>query len=151
MGCPQEFAPEAALEDWVLLQGGPGVEVVQLLGSQVLWQLQVCRGAGGQGSRRHGSLWVFSSLWQLCSSGNLLWQWCGSLEHRASNSARYPGEPEAIGTGDMVLLGFFQASGTSASLRIKNGGGAAAWIAGTLAVPSVQGPWQTQEQELWHL
>ena len=72
VGCPQEFAPGAALEDWVLLQGGPGVGVVQLLGSQVLWQLQVCRGAGSQGSRRHGSFGVFSSLWQLCSSGDLL-------------------------------------------------------------------------------
>ena len=62
------------------------------------------------------------------------------MEHRASNSARYPEEPEAIGTGDMVLLGFFQVSGTSASLRIKNGGGGAAWIAGTLAGPMCRDP-----------
>jgi len=33
------FAPEAALEDL-------GVEVVQLLGSQRLWQHQVLRGVG---------------------------------------------------------------------------------------------------------
>jgi len=31
---------------------GPGVEVVQLLGSQGFWQHQVLRGVGGQGSRK---------------------------------------------------------------------------------------------------
>ena len=40
------FAPEAALED-LGLPTGPGVEVVQLLGSQGFWQHQVLRGVGG--------------------------------------------------------------------------------------------------------
>ena len=46
-GRPLAFAPEAALEDLGLPQGGPGVEVVQLLGSQGFWQHQTLRGVGG--------------------------------------------------------------------------------------------------------
>ena len=41
---------------------------------------------------------------------------------------------------------FFSACGSSAPVRAEHEGGAAAWLAGTLAVPSVQGhglfPWQ---------
>ena len=47
VGRPLGFAPEAALEDLGLPQWGPGVEVVQLLGSQGFWQHQVLRGVGG--------------------------------------------------------------------------------------------------------
>ena len=47
VGQPLRFAPEAALEGLGLPQGGPGVEVVQLLGSQGFWQHQVLRGVGG--------------------------------------------------------------------------------------------------------
>ena len=44
---PQEFTPEAPLEDLGVPQGGPNVEVVQLLGLQGPWQYQVLRGATG--------------------------------------------------------------------------------------------------------
>ena len=44
---PQEFAPEAPLEDLGVPQGGWNVELVQLPGLQGLWQDQVLRGAGG--------------------------------------------------------------------------------------------------------
>ena len=47
VGRPLGFAPEAALEDLGLPQWGPGVEVVQLLGSQGFWQHQVLKGVGG--------------------------------------------------------------------------------------------------------
>lgn len=148
-GLSSGVCSEAALEDWVPLQGGPGVEVVQLLGSQVLWQLQVCRGAGGQESRRHGSLCF--SLWQLCSSGDLLWQWCGSLEHRASNSARYPGGARGhwyrrYGATRIFSSLWHSCLTINSRMEVQLLG-----LQGTLAVPSVQGPWQTQEQELWHL
>ena len=43
---PLGFAPEAAQEDLRLPQGGPGVEVVQLSGSQGFWRHQVLRGVG---------------------------------------------------------------------------------------------------------
>ena len=46
-GSSTGFAPEAALEDLGLPLGGPGVEVVQLPGSQGLWQHQVLRAVGG--------------------------------------------------------------------------------------------------------
>ena len=41
------FVPEAALEDLGLPLWGPGVEVMQLLGSQGFWQHWVLRGVGG--------------------------------------------------------------------------------------------------------
>ena len=44
---PPGFAPEAALEDLGLPPGSSGVEVVQLLGSQGLWQYRVPRRASG--------------------------------------------------------------------------------------------------------
>ena len=44
---PQEFTPEAPLEDLSAPQGGPNMEVVQLLGLQEPWQYQVLRGATG--------------------------------------------------------------------------------------------------------
>ena len=44
---PQEFTPEAPLEDLGVPQGGPNVEVVQLLALQGPWQYQVLRGATG--------------------------------------------------------------------------------------------------------
>jgi len=47
MGHPLGFAPEAALENLGLPLWGSGVQVVQLLGLQELWQHQVLRGVGG--------------------------------------------------------------------------------------------------------
>ena len=41
-----DLAPHVALEALGLPLGGPGVEVVQLLGSQGFWQHQVLRGVG---------------------------------------------------------------------------------------------------------
>ena len=37
----------------------------------------------------------------------------------------------------------------SAPVRVKHEGGTAAWVAGTLAVPSVQGPRLPLPQDLW--
>lgn len=44
----------------------------------------------------------------------------------------------AIVTGNMVLLGYFLASGISAPVRNEHGDGTAAWVMGTLEAPSVQ-------------
>ena len=46
MGCPLRLAAEAALEDLGLPLCGPGVEVVQVLGSHGFWQHRVLRGVG---------------------------------------------------------------------------------------------------------
>ena len=56
---PQEFAPKAPLEDLGVPQGGPNVEVVQLLGLQGPGQSQVLRGATGYDSRKYEALSVF--------------------------------------------------------------------------------------------
>ena len=47
VGHPLGFALEAALEALGLTLWGPGVEVMQLLGSQGFWQQQVLREVGG--------------------------------------------------------------------------------------------------------
>ena len=56
---PQEFAPEAPLEDLGVPQGGLNVEVVQLLGLQEPCQYQILRGATGWDSRKYEALRVF--------------------------------------------------------------------------------------------
>ena len=60
VGCPLGFAPEAALEDLGLPLRGPGVEVVQLLGSQGF------SAPGIQGSWRIGQqeIWCSRRGWQ---------------------------------------------------------------------------------------
>ena len=72
------------------------------------------------------------------------------MDHGDPVNASYTGEPVAIGTVDMVLLGFFLFSGSSAPVRIEHGGGAAAWIVIILAAASNQGCWWPQTQKLWH-
>ena len=64
--------------------------------------------------------------------------WWGFLDHGDPGSARYSGGPVAIVTRYGALIGLFLASGCFASVRIEHGGGAAAWITGTLVAPSVQ-------------
>ena len=45
---------------------------------------------------------------------------------------------------------FFFACGSSAPVKVEREGGAAAWLAGTLAVPNVQGHGLPPPQKLWH-
>ena len=79
-----------------------------------------------------------------------MWRWCNCLDFRDLGSPRYAGEPVARGVRDVVLLGFFLASGSSALVGIKYGGDTAAWITGTLAMPGMQGSWRPLLQEIWH-
>ena len=65
-----------------------------------------------------------------------------------SGNTSYTGVPVTIVTGYMVPLGLFLACGSSAAVRIKHEGGAAAWVVGSLAVPNVQGHQLPQLQEL---
>ena len=75
----------------------------------------------------------------VCPSEVRVWTWGSCLDCKDPGSARYTGELLAMGAGDMVLLGCFSlASGSSGPVRIEHGGGAAAWITGTLVAPSVQ-------------
>ena len=51
-----------------------------------------------------------------------MWAWCSFLDHRDPGTARYTGDLVAMGTGDLALLEFSLASGTSAPVRIEYGG-----------------------------
>ena len=51
--------------------------------------------------------------------------WCSCLDHRDPGGAKYTGKPGAMGAGNMVLIGFSLASGSSAPVRTKHGGGTA--------------------------
>ena len=68
-----DLAPHVALEGLGLPLGGPGVEVVQLLGSQGFWQHQVVSGVGGQGSRKYSTLEGYSNQYWPIGSSILAW------------------------------------------------------------------------------
>ena len=91
----------------------------------------------------------FSSFWQLCPREEHAWKWCSCLDHGDLGNAGYAGEPAAIVTGDMALLGLFLACGSSIPVMTEHEGGAASWVAGTLEAPSVPGHGLPQTQELW--
>ena len=66
-----------------------------------------------------------------------------------SGNTGYTGVPATIVTGYMVLLGLFIVCDSSAPVRIEHEAGLAAWVMGTLVVPSVHGHRVPQPQELW--
>ena len=76
----------------------------------------------------------------VCPSEDWVWRWCGYLDQRPWKHQVWGG----AGAGDTALLGFFLASGNSAPVRTRYGGGSAGCIVGNLEVPGVQGsrwPW----------
>ena len=74
VGHPLGFAPEAALETLGLSLWWPGVEVVQLFGSQWFWQHQVLRGVGGWGSRKYSALEGCGNQYWPTRSSILAWR-----------------------------------------------------------------------------
>ena len=125
------------------------MEVVQLLGLQGFWQHQVLSWQLGQQeiqcSRRYGSQFgpIHSSI--------LAWR---------SPLTEKPGRPQSIGLQrvgqdrsdpvheDARFFFFFFCLWQLSPLRVASEGGAAAWLAGTLAAPSVQGHRLPLRQEL---
>ena len=75
----------------------------------------------------------------VCPNEAQVWRWHSCLVHRGSGSTRYSGESVARSAGNMVLLGFFVASGSSFPVGIKCECGGVAWISGIPAVPGTQG------------
>ena len=65
--------------------------------------------------------------------------WHSCLDLGDPGNVMYTGESVAFSAGEMALLSFFLASGSSVPLRIECGGGVAIWITETLTAPSVQG------------
>ena len=80
-------------------------------------------------------------VWLLGLQGS--WRYPLCRDH----GARYTGKLAVTGTREMVLLGFFLASGSSAPVRTSCGGDAVARIVGTLTVLVMQGILQPQAQE----
>ena len=148
MGHSLGFAPEAALEDLGLPLWGPGVEVVQLLGSQGFWQPQVLRGVGGWGSRKYSALegygdQLVSKLQYSCLENPLpdreAWQ---PTVYRVAKSSSWP---KWHCTHRRRLL----ACSSSLPVRVECEGGMVSWLVRTLAAPSVQAHGLLPVQELW--
>ena len=70
------------------------------------------------------------------------------MDHGDPGNAGYAGVLVAV-IGDLVLLGLYLACGSSSPVRIEYKSGTAAWVVGTLAVPSVQGHGLPLLQKLW--
>ena len=132
------------------------MEVVQLLGSLGFWQHQVLRGVGGWGSRKYSALEVYGNQSWPIHSSILAW--------RTPSLTEKPGRPQSTGWQRVRQDGShpacintrlffapppFFACGSSAPVRVEREGGTAAWLAGILAVPSVQGHRLPPLQELW--
>ena len=154
MDCPLGFAPEVALEDLGLPLWGPGVEIMQLLGSQEFWQHQVLRGVGGYGSRKYSALKGYGNkYWPICSiflpgDPNLpdreAWQTTVYRVGKRQTWLKWP-----CAHRHKTFFFFFFACGSSVPVRVEHGSGAAAWLAGTPVVPSVQEHRLPPPQELW--
>ena len=76
-------------------------------------------------------------------------RWHGFYNHGDPGNTGCAGVLAAIVIEDTILIRFFLAGGSSAKIRIEREGGAASWVVGTLAVPSVWGHGLPQPQELW--
>ena len=127
------------------------MEVVQLLGFQGFWQHQVLRGVGGLSSRKYSALEGYGNqYWPICSS---ILAWRTPLPDREAWQATV----YRVAKSQTLLKRpcthrcktFFFACGSSAPVRVEHEGGTAAWLAGTLVAPSVQGRRLPPLQELW--
>ena len=76
--------------------------------------------------------------------GREVWQ---ATVYRVIKSWTYRSNPACTDAGFCLFIFFCLCS--SAPVRVEREGGTAAWLAGTLGVPSVQGHRRAQRQELW--
>ena len=111
----------------------PGVEAVQMLGSQGFWQHQVLRGVSGQGRRKYSGLNGYGNWYWLICTSSLAWRtpslteaWQATV-YRTAKSQTWLKGPCAHRRKT------FYACGSSAPARVEREGDAAAWLAGTLA------------------
>lgn len=75
---------------------------------------------------------------RVCSSENQAWKCYDYLAHGKLRWPQVHRKTSAIDPGDMALLGSFLGFGSSAPVRTRSMGGAAAQITRTLVVPSEQ-------------
>ena len=74
VGCLLGSVPEAALEDLGVPLRGPGLEVLQVLGSQGFWQHQVLRGVGSYSRRKYSALEGYGNQYWPIESSILAWR-----------------------------------------------------------------------------
>ena len=83
----------------------------------------------------------------VCPSEDWVWRWRSCLDQRPWKHQVCGG----AGAEDTALLGLFLASGNSAPVRTRYGGGSAGCIVGNLAMPGVQGSWWLWVHEIFML
>ena len=138
VGRPLGFAPEAALEDLGLPLSGPGVEVVQLLESQGFWQYQVL-GSWWLGQQENSALEGYGyQYWPICSTFLACRTPLPDREAWWATVYRVAKSWTLLKGPCTHRLKTFLACGSSAPVRVEHEGSTAAWLVGTLAVPSVQ-------------
>ena len=123
---------------------------MQLLGLQGFWQHQVLRGVGGWDNRKYSVLEGYGNQYWPVGSSILAWRtllpdreaW-QAIVHRVAKNWTLPKRPCTH-----RRKAFF-GCGSSAPVRVGCEGDTAAWLAGTLVAPSVQGHGQPPPQELW--
>lgn len=79
-----------------------------------------------------------------------MWRWQCCSDRVNHGGARCAAQPVAMGAGDMALLEFFLASGSSSPVMTERVARMAAWIAKILAKPGVQESWHLWAQEIGH-
>ena len=83
----------------------------------------------------------------VCPSEDWVWRWRSCLDQRPWKHQVCGG----AGAEDTALLGLFLASGNSAPVRTRYGGGSAGCIVGNLVMPGVQGSWWPWVHEIFTL
>ena len=120
---------------------------MQLLGSQGFWQHQVPRGVGGKGSGKYSALEGYGDQYWPIRSSTLAWR--SPLPDKRSVAGHSLQSRTLLKRPGHRGTRHFFACGSSAPVRVEHEGGTAAWLVGTLAVPSVQGHGLPPQQELW--
>ena len=91
--------------------------------------------------RVHWRIWFCASVDWVC-------KWCSCLDYRDPGNTRYAGKSGHYRHRRYDTIRVFLAYGIFAPVGIKHGDGIATWIAGTLAVPGVQGRWWLWAEEI---
>ena len=104
---PQEFTPEAALEDLGLPQWVPGWRWCNCLGFRDPGSTRYAGEPGVIGAGDTVLLGFVPSFWQLCPSEDWVRRWCSCLDLRDPGGAKSRGIPAALGARAMALLESF--------------------------------------------
>ena len=119
-------------------------------GGAASWDSRALAAQGTQGSWQQGQqeIWCSRRVWQ--PTPVFL---PGESPRKRSLAGHSPQGLKKLNTSEMILhvqtQDFFLACGSSAPVRTECEGVTAAWVAGTLVVPSMQGHRLPQLQKVW--